>query len=71
MKEDFGDKTVAYLGRKNWTKNLGTKDKYERNLEIGRPLKKNPILKIVEKIGNRVNRQDKIQVMRTLKKLNN
>jgi hypothetical protein len=46
MKEEFLKNTLEYLGKGEWTKKLGRKDKYERNIEYGRPLKKNPLLKI-------------------------
>lgn len=50
MREDFENKTFAYLGKGVWTKKMGTKDKYERNLEFGRALKKNPLLTIFRKL---------------------
>jgi hypothetical protein len=50
MKEEFLYNTLGYLGNGMWTKKLGRKDKYERNEEFGRPLKKNPFLKILTKI---------------------
>lgn len=50
MKEEFLNNTLEYLGKGEWTKKLGRKDKYERNLEHGRPLKKNPLLKIFNRI---------------------
>ncbi len=50
MKQDFLMRTTAYLGKGEWTKKLGRKEKYERNLEFGRPLKQNPLIKIFNKI---------------------
>lgn len=54
MQEDFQNKTFAYLGNRVWTKNLGTKDKYERNLKYGRPLKRNPLLTVFEKLEDKM-----------------
>ena len=54
MQEDFENKTFAYLGNREWTKKLGTKDKYERNLKYGKPLKRNPLLVVFEKLENKM-----------------
>ena len=43
MKEEFLNRTLDYLGKGEWTKKMGRKDKYEMNIELGRPLKKNPL----------------------------
>ncbi len=32
MKEGFENKTRKYFGVKEWTKKMGRKDKYERNV---------------------------------------
>lgn len=54
MQEDFENKTFAYLGNREWTKKLGTKDKYERNLKYRKPFKRNPLLTVFEKLENKM-----------------
>lgn len=51
MKEQFSNNFIKYFKEKEITKKLGRKDKYEMNEKLGtKTLKKNPILKIFEKI---------------------
>lgn len=71
MQENFKNQTYAYLGNKEWTKNLGTKDKYERNMTYGKPLKKNPLIKVFNKLENKMILSEKIQALNALKNLKN
>ncbi len=50
MKQEFGNKTRNYFGGNEWTKKMGRKDKYEKNIQNGKPLKMNPIIKIFNRI---------------------
>lgn len=57
MKEDFENRVFGYLGKGEWTKKLGRKDKYERNAEFGHPLKKNPLLRIFGRLEDKMIRE--------------
>jgi hypothetical protein len=67
MKKEFLHNTLGYLGNGMWTKKLGRKDKYERNEEFGRPLKKNPFFKIFTKIENKIDKDAKSEFFQLIK----
>jgi hypothetical protein len=67
IKEEFLDNTVKYYGQGEWTKKMGRKDKYEKNLELKRPLKLNPMLKIFNRVETKLNLISKFEAFEALK----
>ena len=62
------NQTVSYLGKGEWTKKLGRRDKYERNLELGKPLRQNPLVKIFNKIEPKLQAADKAFAFQVIKR---
>ena len=67
MRVEFEERFAQHNNKKEWTNKKGRIEKYQGNLAYGKMIKKNPIIKIFDKVEKKLQSASKMTVFEKIK----